>query len=212
MMGNAAPGMLAGIERSLFFWNYNRNKKSVVLDLQSGEGRETLLRLLGGADVLLDASCGALNEVLDLDHAALNARFPQLITARMTPFGDDGPWKDFKGSDLIHLALGGPMMNCGYDPDPNFEYDTPPIAPQIWHAYHIAGEQMATGIMAALIHRERTGDGQEVALAIHEAASKNPEQDLMYWVCRRGPPWGPPRRRASGGPQQQPPLLPPQGR
>ena len=47
---------------------------------------------------------------------------------------------------LVHLALGGEMMNCGYDPDPNLEYDTPPIAPQVWHAYHIAGEQLATGI------------------------------------------------------------------
>ena len=182
MMGNAAPGMLAGLrvievadesaeyaglllaglgaevvkieppegnatrhigpflddrpgpERSLFFWSYNRNKKSVVLDLRTPPACEQLLRLLGGADVLLDASCGALNEVLGLDRGALAARFRQLVTARMTPFGDDGPWKDFKGSDLIHLALGGPMMNCGYDPDPNFEYDTPPIAPQIWHA------------------------------------------------------------------------------
>ena len=52
-----------GLERSLFFWNYNRNKKSVVLDLGEGRGREDLLRLLGGADILLDASCGALNEV-----------------------------------------------------------------------------------------------------------------------------------------------------
>ena len=57
--------------------------------------------------MLLDASCGALNEALGLDRAALNTRFPQLVTARMTPFGDDGPWADFKGSDLIHLALGG---------------------------------------------------------------------------------------------------------
>src|SRR3984893_11793774 len=50
-----------GLERSLFFWNYNRNKKSVVLDLGEGRGREDLLRLLAGADILLDASCGALN-------------------------------------------------------------------------------------------------------------------------------------------------------
>ena len=195
-----------GLERSLFFWNYNRNKKSVVLDLQSSAGSEHMLRLLGGADILLDASCGALNEVLGLDHAALNARFPQLVTARMTPFGDDGPWKDFKGSDLIHLALGGPMMNCGYDPDPNFEYDTPPIAPQIWHAYHIAGEQMATGIIAALIHRERSGEGQDVSLAIHEAVSKNPEQDLMYWVCRRVPLWRLTCRHASEGPNHSPSI------
>src|SRR5215831_7927622 len=82
-----------GVERSLFFWNYNRGKKSVKLDLCTPEGCQHLLRLLGGADILLDASCGALNEVLGLDHAALNARFPQLVTARMTPFGDDGPWK-----------------------------------------------------------------------------------------------------------------------
>src|ERR1700745_2589508 len=108
-----------GLERSLFFWNYNRNKKSVVLDLREIAACEHLLRLLGGADVLLDASCGSLNATLGLDRAALNARFPTLITARMTPFGDDGPWVDFKGSDLIHLALGGVMMNCGYDPDPN---------------------------------------------------------------------------------------------
>src|SRR6266853_6245951 len=77
-----------GLERSLFFWNYNRNKKSVVLDLDEGRGREDLLRVLGGADILLDASCDALNTALDLDSAALNARFPTLVTARMTPFGD----------------------------------------------------------------------------------------------------------------------------
>src|SRR5690349_21830173 len=65
-----------GLERSLFFWNYNRNKKSVVLDLREAADRKRLLTLLGGADILLDASCDALNEVLGLDHAALNARFP----------------------------------------------------------------------------------------------------------------------------------------
>ena len=56
------------------------------------------------------------------------------------------------------------MMNCGYDPDPAGEYDMPPIAPQIWHAYHIAGEQLAIGIIAALIHRHRSGQGQDVSV------------------------------------------------
>ena len=65
-----------GLERSLFFWNYNRNKKSVVLDLRETLAREHVLRLLEGADVLLDASCGALNAALELDRAALSARFP----------------------------------------------------------------------------------------------------------------------------------------
>src|ERR1700730_2557789 len=199
-----------GLERSLFFWNYNRNKKSVVLDLQDGPGNsaghEHLLGLLEGADILLDASCGALNEVLGLDRAALNTRFPTLVTARMTPFGDDGPWKDLKSSDLIHLALGGIMMNCGYDPDPNFEYDTPPIAPQIWHAYHIAGEQLATGIIAALIHRHSSGRGQDGSVAVHEAVSKTPEQDIMHWVMRRVPLWRMTNRHAAEHPNHSPAI------
>src|ERR1700687_1679121 len=53
-----------GLERSLFFWNYNRNKKSVVLDLREAPAREHLLRLIVGADLLLAASCGALHEAL----------------------------------------------------------------------------------------------------------------------------------------------------
>jgi crotonobetainyl-CoA:carnitine CoA-transferase CaiB-like acyl-CoA transferase len=195
-----------GLERSLFFWNYNRNKKSVVLDLRDTLAREHMLRLLEGADVLLDASCGALHEALGLDRATLNARFPSLVTARMTPFGDDGPWQDFKSSDLIHLALGGIMMNCGYDPDPNLVYDTPPIAPQIWHAYHIAGEQLATGIIAALIHRHRSGQGQDVSVAVHEAVSKNPELDIMHWVMRRVPIWRMTNRHAAETPNHSPSI------
>ena len=195
-----------GLERSLFFWNYNRGKQSVVLDLQEAPARQRMLHLLDGADVLLDSSCGALNQVLGLDRAALNARFPALVTARITPFGDDGPWAEFKGSDLIHLALGGVMMNCGYDPDPKLEYDTPPIAPQIWHAYHIAGEQLATGIIAALIHRHRTGEGQDVAVAVHEAVSKNPELDIMHWVMRRVPLWRLTNRHAAETPNHSPSI------
>jgi crotonobetainyl-CoA:carnitine CoA-transferase CaiB-like acyl-CoA transferase len=103
----------------------------------------------------------------------------------MTPFGDDGPWAKFEGSDLIHLALGGVMMNCGYDPDRSLHYDLPPIAPQLWHAYHIAGEQLVVAALAALLHRLRTGEGQDVSCAVHEAVSKNTELDLMSWVMRR---------------------------
>ncbi len=174
-----------GTENSLFFWHYNRNKKSVVLP--AGRERDTLLALIASADILLDGSCGRVGELLGLDRAALAARFPQLVVARMTPFGDEGPWKDFKGSDLIHLALGGVMMNCGYDPDLTGRYDLPPIAPQLWHAYHIAGDHLAIGIMAALTHRLHTGRGQDVSVAVHEAVSKNTEVDLMSWVMRRAP-------------------------
>ena len=174
-------------EKSLYFWAYNRGKRSVVLDLESNDGKAALLQLLGSADILLDSSCGGLNKQLGLAPNSLAERFPSLIVARMTPFGDDGPWSSFKGSDLVHLALGGVMMNCGYDPNPANEYDLPPIAPQIWHAYHIAGEQLLIGILAALIERRSSGLGQDVSCAIHEAVAKNTELDLMSWVMRRAP-------------------------
>ena len=172
-------------EQSLHFWHYNRGKLSV--QLSPDHGREELDGLLRGADVLLDASGGECNRVLGLDREAVLARYPHLIVARMTPFGDTGPWKDFKGSDLVHLALGGVMMNCGYDPDPAGHYDLPPVAPQLWHAYHIAGEHLAMGIAAAIVHAQNTGHGQEVSCAVHEAVAKCTEVDLMSWVMRRTP-------------------------
>ena len=174
-------------EGSLHFWGYNRGKSSVVLDLETPEGKDKLRRLIASADIYLDASKGAAATALGIGRKEIATHFPGLIAARMTPFGDDGPWKDHKASDLIHLALGGIMMNCGYDPNPAKQYDLPPIAPQLWHAYHIAGDQMVVGILAALIHRLHTGEGQDLSVAIHEAVSKNTELDVMSWVMRRAP-------------------------
>ncbi len=107
--------------------------------------------------------------------------------ARLTPFGEDGPWAGFATSDLVSLALGGVVMNCGYDPDPAGQYDLPPIAPQAWHSFHIAGEQLVIGIVSALLYRLRSGLGQKVSVAIHEAVAKNTEIDLMSWVMLRQP-------------------------
>jgi crotonobetainyl-CoA:carnitine CoA-transferase CaiB-like acyl-CoA transferase len=171
-------------ERSLFFWQYNRGKRSIVLDLQRPEDRDRFQALLATADVLLESTPRGELDNLGLGADTLLQQWPTLIVARMSPFGDDGPWADFKGSDLVHLALGGVMMNCGYDPAPDGKYDLPPIAPQMWHAYHIAGEQLAMAILAALIFRWRTGRGQKLSCAVHEAVSKCTEVDLMSWVMR----------------------------
>ena len=115
------------------------------------------------------------------------SQYPALVHARLTPFGEDGPWAGFATSDLVSLALGGVVMNCGYDPDPTGKYDLPPIAPQAWHSFHIAGEQLVIGIVSALLYRLRSGLGQKVSVAIHEAVAKNTEIDLMSWVMLRQP-------------------------
>jgi crotonobetainyl-CoA:carnitine CoA-transferase CaiB-like acyl-CoA transferase len=174
-------------ERSLFFWQYNRGKRSIVLDLARAGDGERFRALVATADVLLESTPRGELDRHGLGPASLRRQHPTLIVARVSPFGDEGPWADFKGSDLVHLALGGVMMNCGYDPAPDGTYDLPPIAPQMWHAFHIAGEQLAMAIVAALLFRWRTGQGQQLACAIHEAVAKSTEVDLMSWVMRRAP-------------------------
>jgi crotonobetainyl-CoA:carnitine CoA-transferase CaiB-like acyl-CoA transferase len=171
-------------EGSLFFWQYNRGKRSIVLDLHRHEDRDRFRALVAGADILLESTPRGELDALGLGADTLMEQHPALIVARVSPFGDEGPWADFKGSDLVHLALGGVMMNCGYDPAPGGVYDLPPIAPQMWHAYHVAGEQLAFTIIAALLYRWRTGRGQRVSCAIHEAVAKSTEVDLMTWVMR----------------------------
>jgi crotonobetainyl-CoA:carnitine CoA-transferase CaiB-like acyl-CoA transferase len=174
-------------ERSLFFWQYNRGKRSIALDLSQGRDQERFRALVATADVLLESTPRGELDGLGLSADALMRECPTLIVARVSPFGDHGPWADFKASDLVHLALGGVMMNCGYDPAPDGTYDLPPIAPQMWHAYHIAGEQLAVAILAALLYRWRTGQGQRLSCAVHEAVAKSTEVDLMSWVMRRAP-------------------------
>ena len=174
-----------GPERSLFWWHYSVGKRSVTLDLTTSERRATLLKLLGTADLFLDARPKSDIDEHGPGEDAVREVNPDIVIARMSPFGDSGPWADYRGSDLVHLALGGPMMNCGYDPTPDGTYDTPPIAPQIWQAYHIAGELTCMNAIAALIDRGRSGRAQTLHTAVHDAVAKNTELDLMSWVYRR---------------------------
>ncbi|MFR9801901.1 CaiB/BaiF CoA transferase family protein [Pseudonocardia sp. RS010] len=173
--------------RSLHFWHYNHGKRSVVLDLHTPDARHAFAQLLDTADVLLDTRDRREAAAIGLDGEQLRSTRPALVHAHITPFGDDGPWADFRGSDLVHLALGGVVMNCGYDPEPTGDYDTPPVAPQMWQAYHITGEITAIQVMAALQHRLRTGRGQVVSVSVHDAVSKNTETDLPDWIFSRLP-------------------------
>ena len=170
---------------SLHFAHYNRGKEVRRVDLDGAGGDVELRELLRETDVVIDAGGTGILGVLGLSSEALAEEFPRLIHARLTPFGEKGPWAKFQGSDLVHLALGGVLMNCGYDPRPTGEYDLPPMAPQMWQAHHIACEQLTVGIMAAVVRRLDTGRGQTVSQSVHEAVSKCTELDLMSWVMRR---------------------------
>jgi crotonobetainyl-CoA:carnitine CoA-transferase CaiB-like acyl-CoA transferase len=173
--------------RSLYFWHYNFGKRSVVLDLDTEADQETFGRLARTADIIVDTRPLGYLDDRGIGYERLSADNGGLIYARISPFGDDGPWADFQSSDLVHLALGGVVMNCGYDATPEGTYDTPPIAPQMWQAYHIGGEQTAIAILAALAYRMETGRGQALTTSVHEAVNTITESDIPDWLYTRRP-------------------------
>ena len=172
-------------EQSLCFWRYNLGKKSVRLEVDQPAGRNVLERLGQRADVIIDAG-----EAADIDrrlglYQAMRESNPRLIVCTITPFGLDGPYRNFKMTDLTQLAMGGVMASCGYDPRPDKMYDTPPIAPGMWHAYHIACEHAVIAITAALNFRELdelTGEGDCIDVSIHEAVSTCTEVALPSYI------------------------------
>ena len=167
-------------DRSLNFWFYNSNKRSLVLDIASGAGRAAFKTLASDADILVVTAQPAELENLQLDLARLAADHPQLIALSVTPFGLDGPWANFKSSDLVALAAGGPLNSCGYD-----DHSIPPIRPGGNQGYHTATSFALLGVMLALIERQRTGRGQVIDVSMHEALAVNVELANPYWFYPR---------------------------
>jgi len=93
-----------------------------------------------------------------------------LIMVSITPFGQDGPHRDFKTSDLVSLAMGGPLWSCGYD-----DHSLPPVRPYMGAAYHIASHYAYLGAIAALVLRQATGEGQYIDVSMHEACHDSTE-------------------------------------
>jgi crotonobetainyl-CoA:carnitine CoA-transferase CaiB-like acyl-CoA transferase len=171
-----------GPEHSLCFSRYNLGKKSVSLDIDHPAAREALSRLTSQADVIIDSGeAVAVARRLQFYREMQKAN-PRLVVCTITPFGLDGPYRDLKMTNLTHLALGGVMASCGYDPQADGVYDTPPIAPEMGQAYHIAGEYAVISITAALNFRELTGEGDCIDLSIHEAVSTCTEVAIPTYI------------------------------
>jgi crotonobetainyl-CoA:carnitine CoA-transferase CaiB-like acyl-CoA transferase len=169
-------------EQSIFFWRYNLNKKSVVLDIENPAASEPLRRVLSKADILLLAGEFATVEHRLARYRELAGENPRLIVCVITPFGLDGPDRKLKSTDLTQMALGGIMAVCGYDPDEEHKYDTPPIAPAMWHSYHIGGEYAVIATMAALNFRDLSGEGQLIDVSVHEAINTCTEVAMPTYI------------------------------
>jgi crotonobetainyl-CoA:carnitine CoA-transferase CaiB-like acyl-CoA transferase len=173
-----------GPNRSLNFWYHNTNKRSVVLDLEtSAADRDRFKALVATAQLVLeDGAPGAL-AAFGLGQAELRAANPGLIVCSITPFGQDGPWAQYRSSDLVGLALGGPMAMNGYSPE-----DVPGAPPIRGHGdqgYNTACQYALHGILAALFHRDRTGEGQHIDCSMHEALSQTVEVGMPHYLYAR---------------------------
>jgi crotonobetainyl-CoA:carnitine CoA-transferase CaiB-like acyl-CoA transferase len=165
-------------EKSLYHWHYNAGKKGVTLDIETDAGRKIFLDLVKQADIVIESHPPGHLKERALGYDALSRLNPRLILISITEFGADGPWRDFQGSDLVHMALGGQMMMCGYARNAEGVYDTPPIAAQMWHSRHTTGNLAFMHAMAAVMYRDRTGAGQHIKLSVHEATANATEWGL----------------------------------
>ena len=167
-------------ERSLYFWHYNTSKRGITLELGAADGRALFGRLASGADIVLESYDPGYLPSLGLGYQDLASLNPGLVMCSLTPFGQTGPWRDYRTSDLLHLAAGGQMASCGYDPED--VPDAPPIAPGGGNAWHIGGHYAYIAILAALFHRHMTGEGQYIDASIHEACALTTEAAVPTYI------------------------------
>jgi crotonobetainyl-CoA:carnitine CoA-transferase CaiB-like acyl-CoA transferase len=144
---------------SLYFASFNRNKRSITLNLRTEEGKQVLRDLLRTADVVIDNYRPGVMDRMGFGREALRAIKPDLVSCHVTGFGLDGPYKDRPSFDFIAQAMSGFMAVNG-DPDGPPRRAAPPISDLV------AGAYAAMGVLAALVRRERTGQGEEVATSL----------------------------------------------
>ena len=162
-------------DRSLHFHYRNTSKRGVTLDLDQPQGRELWRRLVPGVDIVIDSLGPTTLDGLDAGYDACELH-ERLIWCSITPFGRFGPYRDWVVNDLVSMALGGPPMSCGYD-----DHSLPPIRSDGEQSFNMAGEYAVSGILAAVLQRERTGLGQMLDVSIHEAVSCTTEGAFTNW-------------------------------
>ena len=146
---------------SALFLTFNRNKKSIVIDLKNEAGRKVFYDLAKMADVVIDNFRPGVLDRLKIDYATLSKLNPRLIQCSVTGFGAQGEYKDYPALDLVIQAISGHMAITG-------EPGRPPARVGIPLADLSGGFFSAQGILAALYDRERTGKGRQVELSMFD--------------------------------------------
>jgi len=162
------------LEKSLFWFALNTNKRGITLDLKTADGRDIFTKLVKTADFLFESYPPGYLKKLGLGYDTLSKINPSLIMTSITPFGQTGPWRNYKGSDLVEMALGGLVYISG---EPGLQPLRIPVPQALFHA----GSWAAVGAMMAFSGRQADGEGQHVDVSMLEAAAWSNYSAAEWW-------------------------------
>ena len=172
-------------EASHFVWT-NRSKESLALDLKDADSLSVLKSLLGRADVLVQNLAPGASARMGLSYAALRVQHPRLIVCDISGYGEDGPYRDKKAYDLLIQSEAGLLSVTGTPEEPS--------KAGISIADIAAGMYAYSGILAALMQRDKTGEGSHIDVSMLESLGEWMSY-AMYYAFEGAPP--PPRTAAS---------------
>lgn len=158
-----------------FFAQINRNKKSTTLNLKTDKGREMLYELVKDADVLVENYKGGVTKKLKIDYETIRKINPRIIYGSSSGFGQYGPITHRPCYDIVAQAMGGMLNLTGYK-----ETDPVKVGPSV--ADHVAGIYLTVGVLMALYHREKTGEGQQIDVAMVDTIFSLLENNIPYYT------------------------------
>lgn len=177
---HTAAGGARGNKVNVSFLSLNRNKRSLAVDLKNPAGKAALLELVKTADIFLQNYRPGVAKRLGLDYETLSALNPRLVYVSMSGYGETGPYRDRPGQDLVLQGLSGAMLSAGREgeaPTPAGQYLVDAVT--AYTAFE--------GALAALLHRERTGEGQLVEVNMLDAITTLQMQELSVFTVAGKP-------------------------
>lgn len=172
---HASAGGANGNRINVSFLSLNRNKRSLALNLKDDDGRAVIHRLVAESDVFLQNYRPGVAARLGVDYETLSAINPSLVYVSISGYGEDGPYRDRPGQDLLLQAMSGAMLSTG-------AAGQPPQPAGQYIADAVTASTAFEAVLAALLHRERTGEGQLVTVNMLDALTTLQMQELSVFT------------------------------
>jgi crotonobetainyl-CoA:carnitine CoA-transferase CaiB-like acyl-CoA transferase len=172
---HTSAGGVTGSRINVSFLSLNRNKRSLAIDLKSSEGKMILQELVKTADVFLQNYRTGVAQRLGVDYPALSKINPRLVYVSISGYGETGPYANRPGQDLVVQGMSGAMLSAGRGSDP-------PAAAGQYIVDSVAAYNAFEGALAALLYRERSGEGQLVQVNMLDAITTIQMQELSVFT------------------------------